>query len=713
LERVVAHGFAPDASMDKRGNGGEGMSRRVEAAERAFIEPGVDAGVRSNIIALWHQRSRELGLQEGERADHSVASRSELSGALEQNRLLYAHALPVMETLHEQIVNTHSMVILTDDKGLILHAMGDEDFLERADRVALRTGAVWSEQSKGTNAIGTALTDMRPTLVHANEHFLAVNRVLTCSCSPILDPYGRLIGALDVSGNKDSYHAHTMALVRMSAQMIENHLFADAFGGAIRVHFHARPEFIGTLVEGIVAFGGDGRFLAANRSAQAQLGLSIGGLQTHTLSSLFGVCLSTLFDHYRTAGAGLLSLCLHNGVRVHARAELRARATAISAGVANESHVESVPLSATKTSPRRSAGMFTLRDLNTGDPNIANVIERIGKVQRHEIPILILGETGTGKELLAQAIHNESPRRQRPFVAVNCASIPETLIEAELFGYEEGAFTGARKKGSVGKMLVANGGTLFLDEIGDMPLNLQARLLRVLQERVVTPLGSTKAIPVNVAVICATNRNLRAMISRGEFREDLYYRLNGLVVKLPPLRNRMDLDTVIERILRDQCECPEPVTVSADVLDLFRRYGWPGNIRQLSNLLRTACIMAQGEGMIQVHHLPEDFLEDLRAASSEPSGMPTESGSKTANSSTSEGDCGASEARSSSLPVGAASVCSSDRTAAMGQDARWQDLEVSVITAALKRHNGNVSAAARALGISRNTIYRKVPASAR
>src|SRR5438128_3645909 len=478
-----------------------------------------------------------------------------------------------METLHEQILNTHSMVILTDHNGLILHSIGDDDFLEKADRVALRTGAVWSEESKGTNAIGTALADGRPTLVHANEHFLAVNHALTCSCSPILDPNGRLIGALDVSGNRDSYHAHTMALVRMSAQMIENHLFADTFGEAIRMHFHARPEFIGTLVEGIAAFSASGRFLAANRSGQLQLGLSMGGLQTHTLPSLFGVCVSTLFDHYRSVNPGLLNLCLHNGVRVHVRAEFRGRSAKLGMSIPVEASAETnvYPVEApSQASAKKPMRMFTLRDLNTGDPAVATVIEKIGKVQRHEIPILILGETGTGKELLAQAIHNESPRRDRPFVAVNCASIPETLIEAELFGYEEGAFTGARKKGSIGKLLLANGGTLFLDEIGDMPLNLQARLLRVLQERVVTPLGSTKSIPVNVSVICATNRNLRAMIPRGEFREDLYYRLNGLVVKLPPLRERTDLDTVIDRMLREHCGGQEPLSVSPDVLALFK-----------------------------------------------------------------------------------------------------------------------------------------------
>jgi transcriptional regulator with PAS, ATPase and Fis domain len=272
--------------------------------------------------------------------------------------------------------------------------------------------------------------------------------------------------------------------------------------------------------------------------------------------------------------------------------------------------------------------------------------------------------------LLAQAIHNDSPRAGGPFVAVNCASIPETLIESELFGYEDGAFTGARKKGSVGKILQANGGTLFLDEIGDMPVSLQARLLRVLQERVVLPLGSSKSIPVNVAVICATNRNLRDMIARGAFREDLYYRLNGLVVKLPPLRERTDLEIVVNRLLSTECES-QPRKVSAEVMRMFKQHNWPGNFRQLSNLLRTAVVMlGDGDEEIRSEHLPDDFLEDLSTVLHQESADNVER--------------------------------------VVNQMSTLEDVEATVITRSLKAHGGNVSATARALGVSRNTIYRKM-----
>ncbi|RJF96453.1 AAA family ATPase [Noviherbaspirillum sedimenti] len=336
----------------------------------------------------------------------------------------------------------------------------------------------------------------------------------------------------------------------------------------------------------------------------------------HTFSSLFGLPVSALFDHYRTAAPVFLNLCMHSGVRVYARAQLHRANMFFQADQLHPGASErSVPLqaqAAQRVEQQATRRLSSLHYLNTGDVQIAALIDKVNKVLGRDIAILVTGETGTGKELLAQAIHNDSPRANGPFVAVNCASIPETLIESELFGYEDGAFTGARKKGSVGKILQANGGTLFLDEIGDMPLSLQARLLRVLQERMVTPLGSSRSIPVNVALICATHRNLRELIAAGVFREDLYYRLNGLVVKLPPLRERSDLEVVIERLIATEADGTQ-CTVSAAVMELFKRHNWPGNCRQLTNLLRTAIVMVGDDREIRREHLPDDFLDDIEA----------------------------------------------------------------------------------------------------
>ena len=652
--------------------------------------PTVDAqaympgqGEHTHLIHTSHRRSARAGLSVHDAPDFSGTDQALVRRALEENRFLFEHAAPVMETLYAQIVNTHSMVLLTGADGLILHSLGDDDFLEKATQVALMPGVDWSETSKGTNAVGTALQEQRPVVVHGRDHYLQVNHFLTCSCAPILDPHGKLVGALDVTGDQRSYHHHTLALVRMSAQMIENHMFAQVFPDAVRIHFHPRAEFLGTLVEGIVVFSLDGRFLSANRSAQFQLGHSVKALQAHTFSSLFGQSMSQFIDRSRGASGQPVMLCMHNGVSVWCQSSIKALPQWAAPSPANRetrgaSHVTPKPMPAKALG--RPVADWDLGFLDTGDAQVSAVINKVRMVRGRDIPIMILGETGTGKDLLAQAIHMDSPRASAPFVSVNCASIPETLIESELFGYEEGAFTGAKRKGAMGRIMQANGGTLFLDEIGDMPSQLQARLLRVLQERRVNPLGSNKEFDVDVAVICATNRPLRELMATGEFRQDLYYRLNGLVVKLPPLRARSDFEMVTQRILSSLCERGAEVSISPEVMAMFRRFAWPGNIRQLHNLLRTAAAMVGCAGEIAVAHLPDDFLDELHG----------------------QAQAGADPLQP---PVPSPAVVSGAATA--GAPATLGDVALQAMAEALRQCQGNVSAAAKLLGVSRNTIYRK------
>jgi transcriptional regulator of acetoin/glycerol metabolism len=648
-----------------------------DAGHRAIVASAATAqGWSGPAVQKAHKRSETFGLTTSKRPDYDVISIAELALKREQNRVLCAHAMPVMETLHEQIVNTQSMIVLTDAEGLILHSIGDDDFLLRADKVALRAGANWAEDRQGTNAIGTSLAEGCAMAVHGDQHFLAANRFLTCSSVPILDPYGDLIGVLDVTGDHRSYHQHTMALSKMSVQMIENHVFTTTFRDSLQVSFHGRPEFLGTLMEGIIAFSGEGTFLSANRSAQFQLGMTLDELRTHTLLSLFETSGMHLIDRVRASVAPHVMLNLHNGTVVCARVQFRHAVLGDRGGVVDVSGTVRKETGSAATT--RGVSPSQLAALDTGDPQVAVVVAKIRKVMGKDIPILITGETGTGKELLAQAIHADSPRGDKPFVAVNCASIPEALIESELFGYEEGAFTGARRKGAVGKLLQANGGTLFLDEIGDMPYPLQVRLLRVLQERRVNPLGSTKSIPVDLAIICATHRNIREMIVENRFRDDLYYRLNGLLVRLPALRDRTDLTVVVQSLLRRESHPHGPapaLRVAPEVMALFARCTWPGNFRQLHNILRTAVAMRDDDGEIRVEHLPEDFFDDL---------------------------CDATPHVSLREPLAL------DNATARTDSARLTDMTTSAVIATLARYDGNVSATARALGVSRNTVYRKM-----
>ncbi len=649
-----------------------------------WLEP---AGDSAQLIAHAHQRSAAFGLRPHEQADLTPVDAGALAWSVARNAALCAHARPVMETLSAQIAGTQSMVVLTDASGIVLHALGDDEFMGRAARVALRPGAVWSERSKGTNAVGTALAMGEALQVTGPQHFLHVNQFLACSCAPILDPQGQVMGALDVSGDHRGQSPHTMALVRMSARMVENQLFRKMFEDAVLLRFHAREEFLGTLLEGMAAFAPDGRFLAANRSAQFQLGLPPQALQARTFSSLFGMPMGALLQHARAAVPAPLPLWLHGGVRVSAMVLFRAsRPGLVAQSVAPTGDAAQLRpgRQAPSAPPAGAQRLSSLRYLDSGDAQLAQVIDRVGRLLGRDVPTMILGETGTGKELLAQAIHHDGPRAAKPFVAVNCASIPEALMEAELFGYEEGAFTGARRKGSPGKIVQAHGGTLFLDEIGDMPLSMQARLLRVLQERCVAPLGSTRLIEVDVQVICATHRPLRAMMAEGRFRDDLYYRLNGLVVRLPALRERSDLAVIVERLLRAQHEAEGshgrsaggPPRVAPEVMALFRAHAWPGNLRQLNNVLRTAALMAEGAGELQLCHLPEDFLDECGAAA-----MPQPGPGPGA----AEGSASPAASPSPALPEG---------------------ITAGSVREALAAHGGNVSAAARALGVARNTVYR-------
>ncbi len=706
------------------------LSSEVRAAPPLFAP-------RADVISRSHQRSSALGLSRGIKSEFDPMVRSDLTLARERNQRLYVHAAPVMQLLFEQIVNTESMIVLTDTHGTILHSVGDDDFLARADKVALAPGENWAEHAKGTNAIGTALFEEVPTLVHGAEHFMHANSFLTCSAVPIFDPRGHMLGVLDVTGDHRSYHQHTMGLVRMSARMIENHWLSDDFNNQLRLHFHRRVEFIGTLLEGILVVGPDGKILGANRGALDQLGMSGVALRAHSVTSLFGTSTPAIYDHFRAPLSAPMQLSLPGGDGFHVRArfdwpsrpslpgtrplfEVAPVATTAPTTVSStlsaaaiEPALSSVfppvlaPSASSKQGPLKatSSGVPSLLGLNylrTGDAQIEAVLQKVKRIVDHDISLLILGETGTGKELLARAMHHDSSRSRQPFVAVNCASIPESLIEAELFGYEDGAFTGARRKGAPGRILQADGGTLFLDEIGDMPQPLQAHLLRVLQERCVTPLGSTKSIPVNIAVVGATHRNLRDMMNKQEFRDDLYYRLNGLALRLPALRERTDLEAIAQRILQVERPADTPA-ISPQVLDLFKHYAWPGNIRQLANVLRTAAVMSAGERQITTAHLSDDFLEDARramaashGANSQATWVPTPALVATH----------ASHASLAAAPVEPSAAVSVFAEPAVRQT--LEEAEIDLIRNTLEALGGNITATSKRLGISRNTIYRKL-----
>ena len=659
-------------------------NRRLHEARKLFFDRGSspDELVEHTVLRSW-ERCRRGGLSDGAVArDDGVVTTPKLREACERNSRLIAHAQGIMEHVYEQIRASDSLVMLSDARGMLIHRVGDPEFVTRAQKVSLQPGAIWDESLRGTNAIGTALVEQSPVEILGGEHFLGLNSFLTCSAAPIFDPQGRMVGAIDISGDYRTYQRHTLGLVRLSAQLLEKRLFESEYARELQLSFHPRPEHVGSMQEGLLAVSCDGCLLGINPVALDLLGLRRNDLSHYDFAMIFATPLNSLIDRAMRDPHSLIALDTRSGERLYAtlRGALPRRLDVPSPPSRAADEVAKRP------PQRRREGEIRLDDLKTGDERLNLAIQRASRVVGKDIPVLIQGESGVGKELFAKAFHQSGDRSARAFVALNCAAIPENLIESELFGYLGGAFTGARKEGMVGKIQQADGGTLFLDEIGDMPLNLQARLLRVLQERCVTPLGGVKPVPVNLSLVCATHRRLRDEVARGSFREDLFYRINGLTVSLPALRERSDIAQLVENLLALEAGCDSTIVVAEDVLEFFGRYDWPGNIRQLHNVIRVAiALLDEGETEIRPVHLPEELF-----------GMESDSAIGEPKRTIPAATTMPSEALPRAVPLGP------------GGTARLDQIELDAIQRALNESAGNVSAAARRLGISRNTLYRKL-----
>lgn len=631
---------------------------------RSELEACVLAGTQTekcplqpHVYRSWQRCLNEFHLDRELTRPPETIARPALDERRERHPELLTAARVEMTNLYQQMANSGSAILLTDGEGVILNYVGDPSFNDAATRSGLQPGAIWTESSQGSNGMGTCLVEKKPLIIHHREHFLLKNTGLTCSAAPIFDPHGRLTAVLDASSESTLAQQHTLALVSMSAQMIENRLFISSYKAHYLARFHSRPEFVGTLSEGIVAFDGAGVVLAMNRNALFQFELQCAEqLIGKPLSEIFATPFSALMDQAAKRSFYPAPLWhATDGKRFYAIIQ----------------SPESSPRTRTGSgrSPDKRPGhdkseQCRLANLTFGDPQMARNIHRATRVLALGIPVILYGETGSGKEVFARSLHRSSDRAGKPFVAVNCAAIPETLIESELFGYRPGAFTGASRHGSPGKIVQANKGTLFLDEIGDMPLPLQARLLRVLEQDEVVPLGGDGSISVDIQVISATHRDIQALVRSGQFREDLYYRLQGISLQLPPLRERTDKRELIEHLLEDYQPEGEAVSLSSAVMQRLLAYEWPGNIRQLCNVLRTMVALREGP-VINLSDIPDELLAEQERP------RDTEGG----------------------LPVLDDPLALAERTALLNE---------------LRNRNWNVVKVARRLNLSRNTIYRKM-----
>ena len=575
-----------------------------------------------------------------------------------------------METLFQQVRDAGYVLLLTDAHGVAVDFMTNPVLDSELRRAGLMLGGRWSEDLEGTSAVGLCALGARPITVHQREHFRAAYKSLSCSAAPILAPDGRLLAVLDATAlyspeDKRSQHL-VLQMVGQTARMIENANFLRHFERHWVLRLHARREFVEVATEGLLAFDGGGKLVAANTRFLHDMGCSPAALADRDVEDLFGIRFDDLAAAARDGSHSPLMLrLLHSGRQCYALQ--RAPRSAAKSQVA---HVE---VGSRRPAPRGDGGAALAALAGTDARMLANVARALRVVDK-DITVLLHGESGTGKEAFAKAMHAASARAAAPFVALNCAAIPESLIESELFGYREGAFTGARVKGVRGKIVQAHGGTLFLDEIGDMPLGLQTRLLRVLAEREVMPLGAEQPTPVDLQVVCATHRDLAGLVEDGRFRLDLYYRVNALTLTLPALRDRTDKAGLIDAVLSSEAATfgRRAPRVGAEAMALLLGHPWPGNVRELKNTLRTALALGDG-GTIAPEHL----------AAVVP-GMP----------------------RSARPPERLASL---GFCASVGEDAEaTRDPEREVLLGALRQQHWNISQAARVLQTCRATVYRRM-----
>jgi transcriptional regulator of acetoin/glycerol metabolism len=626
-------------------------------------------GTANRITQSWIRCLDEYRLDPGTCTEPEVVPSAELRERQELLADVQAVAKVEMANLYQQLAGSGYAIMLTDREGVLLNYFGDPAFTHAASKTGLMPGAVWSERAQGTNGMGTCLFERRPVTVHQDEHYLSRNTGLSCAAAPIFDHEGELVGVLDASGESRLAQQHTLALVSMSVQMIENRVFLHRFRHDFILRFHNRPEFVGTLSEGAIALSVTGKVLAATRCALFQLGLANRSeIVGRDIAELFNITFSGLIDSsVRKAFHPVPIFEIRHGARFFAVVY-----QPVSTSAARRSaHIALLPGASARESANTPSGS-ALDQLQFGDPVMAANIDKAKRVLERNVAIMLLGETGTGKEMFARAIHASGSRASQPFIAINCASIPESLIESELFGYRSGAFTGASKDGQRGKLLQANSGTLFLDEIGDMPVALQARLLRVLEEREVVPLGSETPVKLDIRLISATHCDLQKKIGFGEFREDLYYRLQGVTLTLPPLRERADRRTLICRLADEESEEGNPVELDVDLLSLLERQRWPGNVRQLRHLLRSMIALRETD-RLTVRDLPAEYRTRDTA-----DGAP--------------------------LPC-----CDAERAAPVESCLNpLESAERGALLQELQHHEWNLSGVARELGMSRNTLYRKL-----
>jgi len=554
------------------------------------------ASVRDDIVVnSWKRCVDKHRLDPARPTEAYIVPDTQLREHREQSERLIQIARSGLESLFKQVAGQNYVLLLADAKGVTVDFLGDPNFMDQLRQAGLYLGSEWSESRTGTCGVGSCIVTGEAMTIHQTDHFDLTHTPLSCTAAPIFDTSGQLTAVLDISllRSPQPKVSQNLALhlVTASARRIElANLMAQMRSDWV-LRFSRSPEFLDVDPEAAIALDASGRILGMTHGG-AQMLAQISGRHWRVGGSAIGQAIS----HYLDVGIDDLP-SLMRGRPAEERLVFGRDGSALFAHA-----IEPQPLigrwPSTETIPK------PIRALSGGDAAMAAMQARAAKLAATDLPILIQGETGTGKEYLARAIH-DSVSRNGPFVAVNCGAIPEHLIESELFGHMPGAFTGAAAKGRKGLIETADKGTLFLDEIGDMPYALQSRLLRVIAEREIIPVGATRPKPVRIKIVSASHRDLRQLMADGKFREDLYFRLNAATLSLPPLRERSDFEWLLDRLLTERSRLAghDAKLTPAARLALIR-HAWPGNIRELANAIDLALALCDGE-LIQTTDLPE------------------------------------------------------------------------------------------------------------
>lgn len=620
---------------------------------------------QNDIIKKSHERSKSYGIEKNRISPKKILKAYEMADNIGKNKNLLNSASQFINILYDFLKGTGFFIILTDREGCILQISGDEEVLDTAYKMNMVVGAYMSESSIGTNAMGTAIKEDMPIQISAKEHFITAYHRWTCSAAPIHDNNGDIIGILNLTGNRDKVHPHTLGLVVAAVKSIEKQITIDDTNKKLLETYQYMNTIIDSISSGIYVIDNEGIVKTINKSACEILAVDEKDVLESSAEIIFPDW-TNVYERLKVGGTFDNREVVLNNEFIKGRYNITATPIEIEGDIIGMviifKEIQKVFNLVNKYSGRRA--VYNFKDIIGESKEIKNVIRYAKTISSSPSTVLIEGESGTGKELLAQSIHNYGDRRNNSFIAVNCGAIPKSLIESELFGYEEGAFTGAKRGGCAGKFELANEGTLFLDEIGEMPLDMQVDLLRVLQEGYITRVGGDKVIPVNVRIIAATNKNLLEEVEKGRFREDLYYRLSVIPIKIPPLRDREgDLPLLIKYFFRMKVKKlnKKLISMRADIYTNMLNYKWPGNIRELENCVENV-VNLNGESTV--------FFKESEKKSSVYS--ETENKKEEENTLTLE------------------------------------EMEKSAIKKALEKNDHNMTKIAKALGITRATLYSKI-----